>query len=455
MNKATFFYSKQWQYLTGATENIYAKHRVFNTVCIFSFIGIVISVLFNAVYNLRELALIQCSFLVLQAVVFYMSRVRKAYTSAYVIYAIGNYLFLSVNYIYNAGLTGPTLLAFFLSFQCLSAVTPSRMIPVWVVCHIAVASLLAGIQYLYPEMVKYGYSSRWSQFADIGGTFYITVLISYFITSSVRNRFKQERIKVVAQKEIIEEKNRRLEYIDSERNRLFSIIAHDLRSPLTTIHGYLDILTTEGLEERERVEMEKQLLNLSTHTSEMLNNLLKWSKNQLQTHSVLLETVFVAEALENTIEVQRSVAQKKGVTLLVNIPHTTTIYANKDFIDVVVRNLLSNAIKFTPRGGVVEISADTENGTSTICIQDNGMGISDAQKPYIFNSEIKPLIGTDNEKGIGLGLVLCKEFVEKQGGRINFESKENVGTRFTVRLAEKFSIQKGNDYARKERISSK
>lgn len=455
MNNIAFFYSKQWQYLTGATENISAKHRSFNVVCVFSFVGIVISIVFNTLFSLRELALIQGGFLALLAIVFYMSRVRKAYTSAYLIYAIGNYGFLSVNYIYNSGLTGPTLLAFFLSFQCLAAITPSRMIPIWVVCHILVASLLAGIQYMFPDMVRYGYSSTWSQFADIGVTFYITVFISYLITSSVRNRFKQERTKVIAQKEIIEEKNRRLEYIDNERNRLFSIIAHDLRSPLTTIHGYLNILTTENLDERDRVDMESQLLNLSVHTTEMLNNLLKWSKNQLQTQHILLETVFIAEVLNNTIEVQRSVAQKKGVTLLISMPEAITAYANKDFIDVVVRNLLSNAIKFTPRGGVVEISADTENGKSTISIQDNGVGISDAQKQYIFNTEIKPLTGTDNEKGIGLGLVLCKEFVEKQHGRISFESKEGIGTRFTVQLPEKYAVQKENGYARKESISSR
>lgn len=441
--------------MTGASKSISTRHRIFNIVCIFSFVGIVISIVFNTVFSLIDLALIQCGFLVLQVAIYYLSRVREAYNTAYILYGLCNYLFLSANYIYNSGLTGPTLLAFFVSFHCLIAITPDRMMPLWVVCHIVVATLLAGLQYLYPELVKPTYSSRWSQFADICITFYISVFISYLITTSVRYRFKQERLKVAAQKAIIEEKNKRLEYIDSERNRLFSIIAHDLRSPLTTIHGYLDILTTGALDEYERMETEAQLLKLSTHTSEMLNNLLKWSKNQLETNAVLLETFFVAEALENTIEVQRVVAEKKGVTLITNIPDTVTIYAHKDFIDVVVRNLLANAIKFTPRDGVVEISAASADGKSMIRIQDNGMGISDAQKPYIFNSEVKPVTGTDNEKGIGLGLVLCKEFVEKQGGDISFESEEKVGTTFTVQLAEKSSVQEGNGYLRKESISSR
>ena len=424
-----------WRYLIGATENISLAHKIFNSVCIFSFLGISISILFNLVLGISDLALFQSVFLILQAFIYYLSRVQKAHHTALILFAFANYLFLSVNFFFNNGLTGPTLLACFVSFHFLAAITPSKITPWWVAGHIVVVGLLSAVQFFYPETVRATYSSIWSQFADINITFYISVLITYFITISVRNRFYQERRKVAEQKSIIEEKNKRLEYIDKERNRLFSIIAHDLRSPLTTIHGYLDLLTSGVLDEEERMDTEKQLLSLSTHTSAMLNNLLQWSKNQLEGNKVSLETLYIGEALNNTINLQRSIARKKGVLVTVDIHKSLTMYANRDFIEIVVRNLLSNAVKFTEPGGQIEIAAKTENGISSILVKDDGIGISDAQKPYIFNTEIKPSRGTDDEKGIGLGLVMCKEFVEKQGGTIDFVSTEDAGTTFIVRLS--------------------
>lgn len=435
MSKNNFFQSTAWRYLTGSTDTTTTtEQRLFNSVCLFAFIGMVVCVLFNLTIGLYRLAGYLSTFLVLQAVVYYLSRFVRRQILAVVLFAMANYFFLSVNYIYNAGLTGPTLLAFFVSFYCLVAVTPPRYAVLWVFCHILTVAILSVFEYRFPHFIKAGYPSEINKFVDINITFYVLVIIAYFITTSIRNRYLHERRTVAKQAAIIERKNERLQHIDKERNRLFSIIAHDLRSPLTSINGYLELLTMGVLSDEERKEAEQHLLSLSTHTSEMLNNLLFWSKSQLEGNKQTLRTHHLHEVLSNTIQLQSEVAAKKGLTLTASIPADLTASVDRDNLDLVIRNLLSNAIKFTPTGGTVHICARQEDGYAVINIKDNGTGIPADKKPYIFTSEVKPTPGTNSEKGIGLGLLMCREFVEMQGGTISFQSQVGQGTTFTVRL---------------------
>lgn len=373
-------------------------------------------------------------FVVLQVFVFYLSRYRNKYSLAFNIFAVCNYLFLVSDFFLNDGLNGPSLLAFLASFLFLAAVSSIKLSRFWLVGHVVTAIVLSLIQYHFPQTVKPNFTSIANNYIDKNFTFIIVIIAALLVTNSIKSRYHQERNKVAAQNRLIGRKNRKLEFIDKERNRLFSIIAHDLRSPLTSINGYLELLTSGVLNNEERAEMEGHLLNLSTHTSEMLNNLLRWSKNQLEGNKLTLQTLNVANTLRNTIDIQKSIASNKEILLLVNIPENITFYADSDHIDVVVRNLLSNALKFTNSDGVVEIKAEKEKGNTIITIKDNGIGISEKQKPLIFTSEIKSMPGTQNEKGIGLGLVMCREFVTLQGGTISFESTEGKGTTFRIEL---------------------
>lgn len=420
--------------LIGNIDEFSAEERIFNSACMFTFLGILVSIGINYILELFTLAFLESFFLILLALVYYLSRFRKRYRLATIIFAVFTYVFLGISYFFDGGLLGPTLLLFIVSMQFLFYISPSKIAPLWVVLHIFFALAFSVIQYYYPQTVSYNYTSHIAPFLDIDFAYIILTILVYLIMTSTRNRFFQERNKVAAQKRLIEWKNRRLQHTDKERNRLFSIIAHDLRAPLTSINGYLELLTSNALDDSEKSEMQEHLLNLSTHTSEMLNNLLRWSKNQLEGNKISLETLNVAETLGNTIDIQKSIAANKDVMFLIDIPPVLTVYADKDHLDAVVRNLLSNAMKFTPSKGKVIIQARTEGKITILTVTDNGVGISDEQKSHIFSSEVKSLPGTQNERGIGLGLVMCKDFVEQQGGSIDFESTEGEGTTFRVYL---------------------
>ncbi len=443
---------KNWLRLTISKEDLSLEHRIFYTVCIYSFLGIAVCALFNVGLGLYTLALFQTGFLIIQAIVFYILSVLKKPGLSIGIFAIGSYTFLILNYFYNGGLTGPTLISFFIAFQFLVTITPQRAAWVWFVLHVIVVTGLTTLEYYIPSAILGAYPTRASHFIDITITFWVILGFIYLLNVFARSRYFRERDMVAEQKTIIEEKNARLEYIDKERNRLFSIIAHDLRSPLTSINGYLELLAHGGLNEQERKEAEKHLFALSSHTSEMLNNLLAWSKGQLAGQKQDAQVLPVGETLRNTIAVQTSVAEKKSIDLRVQIAGDITFYAEKDSIDLVIRNLLSNAIKFTHSGGVVELRAHQEENFIVVCVEDNGDGIPESRKALIFTSELKPTPGTHHEKGIGLGLVMCKEFVERQGGSIGFESKEGEGTVFTVRIPANSS---GKKQSRVSKVSSR
>jgi len=423
-----------WHLLVGDPDLRSSENRLLNAVCIFSFLGITACVLFNFLIGLNTLAGLLSCFLVLQTFIFYLSRIAGKTIPAIIVYAIASYLFLACNYFYNNGLNGPTFLAFLLSFHFLVQITPDRINWVWIPGHIIVVAILSLAEYFRPDLITSGYPDKISKFIDVDFTFFVLVTITYFLHKSIKVKYLAEKKKVSEQAALIQEKNIQLQFVDKERNRLFSIVSHDLRSPLNTIQAYLELLQETGLPETERKTMEKQLLSLTGQTKEMLTNLLSWSKSQLEHTSIKLEPLAVWATLKNTIEVIGAVASGKQIVVKTDIPGHLCFMADKDMIELVTRNLLSNAVKFTSTYGQVTISAQQIGSMVELSVSDNGAGMSEAQQEAIFTSEIKPTTGTDNEKGMGLGLLMCKEFVEAQSGTIRFASQEGQGTTFTVSL---------------------
>ena len=163
---------------------------------------------------------------------------------------------------------------------------------------------------------------------------------------------------------------------------------------------------------------------------EMLSNLLHWSKSQMEGTNVNLLPVNLLTVLLGTLEMEKLHALKKEISLNYHIPPELKVMADIDMLQLVVRNLVSNAVKFTPQKGEINIDAQTEGNECKITISDNGKGITADKQEKIFSIKSEAAYGTNNEKGVGLGLVLCKEFIERQGGRISFESTEGLGSRF-------------------------
>jgi signal transduction histidine kinase len=249
--------------------------------------------------------------------------------------------------------------------------------------------------------------------------------LSYFF---IKNR-KQKR-QIEQQKNELEE-NARL------KSKLFSIVAHDLRSPLVSLGGIAK--KVNFLIQRNRVEEVQQLgesvEQAVSHVHKLLDNLLSWAMVQGGRFPHEPENIQLAGTLRETVELYRHSAEAKNITLLYDAPTDLQIRCDKNAFSTIVRNLLDNAIKFTPPNGQVALEAKLEKDFALIQVIDSGTGIDEATKQHLFAiSGKKGAEGTHGEKGTGLGLSLCKELVEMNGGKIDVSSREGLGTTFRVLL---------------------
>ena len=274
-------------------------------------------------------------------------------------------------------------------------------------------------------------------FADIGKR---TMLLNARL---IERKAGKEKIILLAIEDItdrkikeqeIDSKSKALQILNAQKDRFFSIIAHDLRGPLGSFMGLTELLTKNSpdLTPDQTKELMMTMSRSSLNIFNLLNNLLEWSVMQRGetkfTPQLLGLKGLIAECIK-TVDVQ---AQKKAIEIAVDIPGGLEVLADSNMLQTVVRNLVSNAVKFTPQGGKVIISAwNGEDDMAVISVSDSGIGMGKEILDNLFLIDARSSRpGTEGEPSTGLGLVLCKEFVEKHGGRIWVESQENDGSVF-------------------------
>lgn len=248
-----------------------------------------------------------------------------------------------------------------------------------------------------------------------------------------------------ASEEEIKKKNFELNELNISKDKFFSIIAHDLRSPFQGLLGISNYMVEEfeTLTKEEFKEMVVSL-NEALHSQyKFLDDLLNWSRIQSGRMTIEPIELNVYNEVENVLQLFVSSINNKKIEILVNINRNLNIVADDDMLSLLLRNLLSNAIKFTNVTGTIEITAFKEDEMILIVISDNGVGIAAEDIDKLFRIDIQfTTHGTAKESGNGLGLVLCKEIVEKHGGKIWVESQLNKGTQFFFTLPAKSELSK-------------
>lgn len=228
---------------------------------------------------------------------------------------------------------------------------------------------------------------------------------------------------------------------NASKDKLFSVVAHDLRTPLTALLGLADILY-EDYEEMTDSEKKKFICEITSSIQELYNlstNLLNWAALQLQKASFEPAEINYREVLLNVIKLLEFNAAKKKIKIINNIHEDLDITADKDMLQSITLNLISNAIKFSNTGGKIEIKADFEPDSLIVSVIDYGVGIDEKKLGELFKfSAAKASRGTLNERGTGLGLLICKEMIEKHNGEIWVESKINKGSSFHFKLPLKY-----------------
>ncbi len=229
-------------------------------------------------------------------------------------------------------------------------------------------------------------------------------------------------------------KSRELEDLNHLKDKLLSIVSHDFRSPLNTLKGSLSLLVRGALSADEFKMLTKDLLEKLDHTYNLLENLLHWAKSQMEGMKVYPKRIDLNKIGDDCIELLAPIAEKKLVKLHNQIALESAAYADNEMIKLVIRNLISNAIKFSNARGEVLLRSELQDEQLIISVKDVGTGISNENQERLFRTESVTTSGTSNERGIGLGLLLCKDFVERNGGRIWFESEYMKGSTFYFTL---------------------
>lgn len=241
-----------------------------------------------------------------------------------------------------------------------------------------------------------------------------------------------------AAEEEINHKNELLTSLLKEKDKFFSIIAHDLSSPFQTFWGLTEMMTDDDADytHEEYVEMSKKLNKLARNLYVLLRNLLEWAQMQKGAMDFEPESFNISDVLDPIIETSLTRCEQKGISLINTIEPEISLLADKKMVNSILMNLISNAIKFTSRGGSVSVSAKTINdSTIEISVTDTGIGMTKDKLKKLFKlGEKTKSEGTDGELSTGLGLMLCKEFVEKNGGKIRVESKPGIGSKFYFTL---------------------
>lgn len=258
--------------------------------------------------------------------------------------------------------------------------------------------------------------------------------LSFDKDKASKNAFKLLKVnqKLVRQKQDVLHQNNKLKTLHHVKDKLFAIIAHDLRRPLNNIEEILAMIKDRSLTLEEIQGIAEPLYEHVSYTSVLLDNLLNWAQQQIHGLNVSPQRIQLYQLIEDNLKLLSFSAQRKGISLENHAKRDTVIWVDPNMIDLVIRNLLSNAIKFSANGDFVHVCTKRRNKYVEIVVKDSGVGISEHHQQNIFQSF--PAVstpGTMDEHGSGLGLILCKDFVEKNGGTIWFESELGEGSIFT------------------------
>jgi two-component system sensor histidine kinase/response regulator len=435
-----------WLRLIGGRSDFALESRIFHSISA----GLIILAVFYVPYNFFSgLYVASLSALLLSLFFgyqYYNSRFNNKQHRSF-LFGIAGIVIFAVNYFANSGINGSTDIIWPAYLLLVFAISPYRQHPYWLITYIIFFIILHLVAYYHPGLVKHPFTAGKGELIDRITAFPLPVVAIYIVIKYIRKNYDKERVAAEEKAIAIEAKNQQilhqkeqLEISDAEKNKLMSIISHDMRTPLLNIQSYLQLLNGDDLDQTLRTTIERELLTATDGAMDMLTNLLLWSKSQMEGPAVNLIPVNLPDVLKSTLDMGKMQADKKGISLMYNISADIVVIADTNMLQIVVRNLISNAIKFTPADGVIYVDAQAVQSECKITVSDTGKGIVPDKQKSIFSINTMPDFGTNNEKGVGLGLTLCKEFIERQNGRIDFESAPGRGTSFFVFIPMETSV---------------
>ncbi|MBI1182789.1 hypothetical protein GC194_00860 [bacterium] len=258
----------------------------------------------------------------------------------------------------------------------------------------------------------------------------IAVFLSVFVGRSRFYRRLSEDLD--AQKKALDEKNEELEELNLLKNKLFSVLAHDIRNPLNSLKGSIELYENSMIDAETQKQLLGKIKRQLNNTQQLLGGIVTWAKTQLTGNVLNVQEFDTEEVLTAEIALAQEAASQKGITIDFDTTCKRNIKSDKEIISIIIRNLLSNAVKFTKNGGQIHVKCYQEDKQMILQVQDNGVGMSKSTVEKLFQLNNKHTAGTASEQGFGMGLMLCYDFAQKLGATIKVESEPGSGSTFIV-----------------------
>mgnify|MGYP003651479982 CR=1 FL=1 len=415
-----------WRNLIGSPEEFSLEQRIFHGFCLITTLVLLICFPSNFLIGLDIFGYVLLLVLSFILALYYFSRYRRQSKILLQVYIGFMYTILIIGYSLNCGIDGPMILVFGITFLILASIIKEKNLLFWMFFHLCVALLLLYLEFQYPDLIFVKYEKKAYRFFDTALTLAVLLLTIYLTIKYLKQNYLQ-------QLKLSSKKNEELLQANATKNKLFSIISHDLRSPFNALIGLSQILKENGKEltEVEKEEFVDAIYETSKNTFFLLQNLLEWSLSQTNEIQFKPENINLHECVRNSLLMPLEVAKAKDITINTTIDESYFITADKNMFETIIRNIVSNAIKFTHSKGLISISAFAVNQGVTIEIKDNGIGMSEGTLSTLFTQNgTLPQQHAINERGLGLGLLLCKDFIERHDGKIWAESVLGQGTTF-------------------------
>ncbi|MBC5837710.1 sensor histidine kinase [Flavobacterium muglaense] len=419
---------QKWNNLIGTKEGFSLEKRIFHGVCLITLLVLLICFPANFILGLDIFAYVLMVVFVLLLILFYFSRYSGHSKITFSIYVFFMSLVLVAGYIFNCGIDGPIILVFGITFLILAAIMERKQLLFWMLFQLSIVYVMLYLEFNHPDMVLIHYKERSFRFFDTALTLGVLMLTIYLTISYIKVNYQEQQV-------LSNKKNEELSKANASKNKLFSIISHDLRSPFNALIGLSRMLKEnhDELDEVEKKEFVNAIFETSTQTYYLLQNLLEWSLSQTNEIHFSPEQINLKELVNNALAMPLEVAKSKEIQITTDIDASKFILVDKNMMETVVRNIVSNAIKFTGNEGEISITADYESSGITLKIADNGSGMSASTLGSLFaNTSTATAKEVIQDQGMGLGLILCKDFVDRHKGKIWAESTKGVGTTFYI-----------------------
>lgn len=425
-------YQRFKELVYGSEPEFELKEIIFHKICFISTFALAIGLAVSLYINQWEMVMVIMFTQLVLTLSYWFSRIMGHFRTGWYLFVSISYVLFIANYFLNSGIEGTTTVMSFMTLSILFAVTKSKSHWKWSAVHALIFGSLIIYEQFYGRDLIIPYESSEYRYSDHITMYILTVGFFYLIFSLIKEAYENQQKKLAQQSLLLAENKEELQKSNKDLTKILSILAHDVRNPLASIEGYLELLQANAIPTAERGAFESELLNMVQTTGHMLDDMVHWSKGQLGGYQANFKEQTIGSWLNRTIEHLRGMAHAKGVGIDDDYNGSEKILCDPILMTVVIRNLLQNAIKFTPSGKRIQFKAQKIEGGYWFQIKDEGIGISPENIPNLFSGKAESVLGTKAEQGTGFGLLIVKEYVDLHQGKIEVHSKVGEGSTFTI-----------------------